>query len=279
MAALFNAAPAIAQDRSQHDGHAADAEESAPGAAPETAIPARAFEGPRHAADTIFGEADMVSARERFARESGDFRTGSVLIERLEARVGDEDSYLWDVQAFYGGDLNRFVLKTESEGEFGDDVEAAEVQALYSRAIGPFFDLQAGVRYDFEPAGTAALALGVQGLAPYMFHVDGALFLSERGDLTARIEAEYDQKITQRLILQPRVEIELSAQDIPELEVGAGVPKIETDLRLRYEIAREFAPYIGIGYEAKTGRTADLARAEGEDPDCVVLLAGVRAWF
>ena len=158
------------------------------------------------------------------------------------------------------------MLKTEGEGEFGGAVEDAEIQALYSRAIGPFFDLQAGVRFDPEPDSRTHLVLGVAGLAPYMFHVDGALFLSDRGDLTARVEAEYDQKITQRLILQPRIEAEFAAQDIPKRDIGAGLTKVEPGLRLRYEIAREFAPYIGIEYEAKLGETADIARAGGEDP-------------
>ncbi|MEC8178418.1 MAG: copper resistance protein B, partial [Pseudomonadota bacterium] len=192
---------------------------------------------------------------------------------------GGETGYLWDAQAWYGGDLNRFVLKTEGEGEFGGAVEDAEIQALYSRAIGPFFDLQAGVRFDPEPDSRTHLVLGVAGLAPYMFHVDGAMFLSDRGDLTARVEAEYDQKITQRLILQPRIEAEFAAQDIPERDIGAGVTKVEPGLRLRYEIAREFAPYIGVEYEAKLGETADIARAGGEDPDGFKILLGLRAWF
>ena len=265
-----------------HGSHKAMTDKSAPDAAPESAIPARALEGPRHAADAIWGREAMEPAREELARGNGGMTTGMVLVERLEARIpteGGETGYLWDAQGWYGGDLNRLVVKTEGEGEFGGAVEDAEIQALYSRAFGPFFDLQAGVRFDPEPDSRTHLVLGVAGLAPYMFHVDGALFLSDRGDLTARVEAEYDQKITQRLILQPRVETELSAQDIPERGIGAGLTKVELGLRLRYEIAREFAPYVGVEYEAKTGRTANITRLAGEDPDGVKLLFGVRAWF
>ncbi|SMQ63747.1 copper resistance protein B [Altererythrobacter xiamenensis] len=266
-----------------HSGHSMDAmDKSAPGAAPESAVPPRALEGPRHAADAIWGEAVMAPAREQLADENGGMKTGMVMVERLEARIpvdGGEDGYLWDAQSWYGGDLNRFVLKTEGEGEIDGALEDAEVQALFSRAIGPFFDLQAGARIDVEPETRSHLVLGVQGLAPYMFHVDGALFLSDRGDLTARVEAEYDQKITHRLILQPRFELEAAAQDIPERDVGAGLTKIEPGLRLRYEIAREFAPYVGIEYEAKLGETADIARAKGEDPDGFKFLVGLRAWF
>ncbi|MGB7404159.1 MAG: copper resistance protein B [Pacificimonas sp.] len=262
-----------------HSGHNIPNANSLPEAAPEAAVPPRALEGPRHAADVIWGTAAMAPARAQLARENGDFRTGSVLVERLEARFGDEDAFLWDVQAFYGGDLNRFVLKSEGEGAFGGTVEDAEIQTLYSRAITPFFDLQAGLRVDPEPNTRTHAVLGIQGLAPYMFHVDGALFLSDRGDLTARVEAEYDQKITQRLILQPRLELEAAAQDIPERETRSGFTKFETGLRLRYEIEREFAPYLGIGYEAALGETADLKRDAGEDPDGFAFLLGIRAWF
>ena len=265
-----------------HGSHAAMTDKSAPGAAAEDAVPARALEGPRHAADAIWGEDAMAPARSELARGNGGMTTGIVLVERLEARIptdGGETGYLWDAQAWYGGDINRFVLKTEGEGELGGAVEDAEIQALYSRAIGPFFDLQAGVRFDPEPDSRTHLVLGVAGLAPYMFHVDGALFLSDRGDLTARVEAEYDQKITQALILQPRIEAEFAAQDIPAREIGAGITKIEPGLRLRYEIVPEFAPYIGLEYEAKTGETADIARLAGEDPDGLKIAVGLRAWF
>ncbi|WP_128892251.1 copper resistance protein B [Erythrobacter sp. HKB08] len=261
--------------------HGAD-DKSAPGAAPESAVPPRAFEGPLHAADAIWGEETMARARAANHATHGDMKTGVVMIERLEARIpteGGEDGFLWDGQAWYGGDIDKIFFKTEGEGEFGGAVEDAEVQLLWSHAIGPFWDFQAGARLDIEPETRSHLALGVQGLAPYMFHVDAAAFLSDRGDVTARIEGEYDQKITQRLILQPRVELELAAQDIPEREIGAGLTKIEPGLRLRYEMAREFAPYIGIEYEAKLGETADIARANGEDAAGFKLLAGIRAWF
>ena len=248
--------------------------------APEAEPPERAYAGPDHAADAVWGAEAMAPSRDALARENGGMNTGTVMLERLEARIADgHDAYLWDAQAWYGGDIDKFWLKTEGEGEFGGSVEDAEVQALWSHAITPFFDLQAGARLDIEPETRSHLVLGMQGLAPYMWHVDGALFLSDRGDLTARLEGEYDQKITQRLILQPRAELELAAQDIPERAIGAGLTKAEIGLRLRYEIAREFAPYAGIEYEAKTGKTADIARAAGEDPDGVKFVIGLRAWF
>nr|WP_095012835.1 copper resistance protein B [Tsuneonella mangrovi] len=242
--------------------------------------PSRAFDGPDHAADTVYGSDAMAPSRRELGPANGGWSGGTFMLDRLEARIGKgEDLYLWDAQAWHGSDTDKLWLKSEGEGAFQASVEKAEVQALWSHAIGPWFDLQTGVRYDFEPGSRAQAVLGVQGLAPYMFDVDAAAFLSDRGDLTARIEGEYDQRITQRFILQPRVELSLAAQDIPELRIGAGLASVEAGLRLRYEIVREFAPYVGVGYEAKLGRSADYARLAGERPDRVSLLVGVRAWF
>lgn len=285
-AATPAAAPS-AQPAMDHSAHATDhstdpMDHSAPAMAsvPATPPPPAAFEGPRHAADVIFGERAMTEARARNHATHGAMKTGMVLIERLEARISDgHDAYLWDMQGWYGGDIDRLVVKSEGEGAFGGALEDAEVQALWSHAIGPWFDLQTGLRLDIEPELRSHLVLGVQGLAPYMWHVDGALFLSDRGDLTARIEGEHDWKLTQRLILQPRAEFELAAQDIPERGIGAGPTRLEAGLRLRYEIVREFAPYLGVEYETKLGQTADLARNAGNDPDGVAVLIGLRAWF
>ena len=226
-----------------------------------------------------YGAAAMAPSRDELATMD-DFALATIMFERFEAQSGEgEDLYLWDAQGWYGNDADKLWVKSEGEGVFGGGVESAQIQALWSHAIGPWFDLQSGVRYDFEPDSRGHAVLGVQGLAPYMFELDAAAFLSDRGDLTARIEAEYDQRITQRLILQPRAELSFAAQDIPERRTGAGITTVETGLRLRYEFAREFALYIGVGYEAKIGDTADFARAAGEDTDKVSLLLGVRAWF
>lgn len=154
------------------------------------------------------------------------------------------------------------------------------MQALWSHAITPWFDVQAGARYDFRPEPERGhLVLGLQGLAPYFFEIDAAAFLSDERDLTARIEAEYDQLITQRLILQPRVELDLAAQDVEEIGIGAGLSSVEAGLRLRYEIVPEFAPYFGVSYERAVGDTANFARDEGEEVDTWSVLIGLRAWF
>ena len=246
----------------------------------EEDAPSRAKSGPRYAADSIWSEQAMADARQELYRSHGGGKFGSLRVDRAEARLGEGlESYLWDLEGFYGSDLSKLWIKLEGEGEFDGNVEDAEIQALYSRAISPFFDLQLGARLDIEPETRSHLVLGVQGTAPYWLHVDLAGFLSNQGDLTGRIEVEYDQKITQQLILQPRIEAEISVQDIAEREIGAGLYKIEPGLRLRYEFVPEFAPYIGIDYEAKLGESADLARADGEDADGFKFLIGLRAWF
>jgi copper resistance protein B len=269
-------------DHSQmdHSGHTAAPDKSAPGADPEANVPDRAFDGDTYAADAIWGVEAMAASRAALYKAHGGGTLSTLRIDRLEARLGENpDAYLWDLEGFYGSDLNKLWIKIEGEGEFGGEVEDAEFQALYSRAITPFFDLQFGARLDVEPETRSHLVLGLEGAAPYWLHVDAAAFLSDRGDLTGRVEVEYDQKITQQLVLQPRVEAEFAAQDIPEREIGAGMTKIEPGLRLRYEIVPEFAPYIGVEYEAKLGETADLARAEGEDSTGFKFLVGLRAWF
>ena len=260
-----------------HAGHGV-AVASAP---PKGPPPPAAFSGPAHAADTVWDPAEMAAARAHSQHEHGDMKTYKVLVDQLEAKIRDgRDGYAWDAQAWYGGDIDKLWLKTEGEGEFGGSLEQAEVQALWSHAIDPWFDLQAGVRYDVEPNPERAhLVLGVQGLAPYWFEVDAAAFLSSKGDVTARVEAEYDLRLTQRLILQPRVEFDLAAQDVPELGIGSGLSTGELGARLRYEIRPEFAPYVGVEYERAFGDTARFRRAEGEDAGGWSLLLGVRAWF
>ncbi len=188
---------------------------------------------------------------------------------------------LWDAQAWVGGDLRKFWIKTEGEYSFdASEFEAVQVQALYSRAISPSFDLQIGLRHDFEPGpSTSYGVLGVQGLAPYWFEVDAAAYLSDAGDVTASIEAEYELLLTQRLVLQPRAELQFAAGEIAAHQLGSGLTESEIGLRLRYEIRREFAPYIGVEWHDLRGDTADIARLRGEPTSDRVIAAGIRFWF
>ncbi|WP_330901894.1 copper resistance protein B [Sphingopyxis jiangsuensis] len=233
------------------------------------------------AADTIFGADAMRGPRERLYAEHGGGKFSKLMIDEAEWRAGQgSDGYAWDAEAWIGGDIDRLVLKSEGEGAFGGDFEGGEAQALWSHAIGPYFDVQAGVRQDFGPGASPTHAvLGIEGLAPYWFEVEGALFVSHKGDVTARFEASYDQRITQRLIAQPMAEADFAMQNVTETGVGAGLSSIELGLRLRYEFVREFAPYVGVVWERKIGRTARLARSAGEDASRPSFVAGVRFWF
>jgi copper resistance protein B len=268
-----------AQAQDPHAGHRMPGTE--PAMPPAGPPPPSALSGPDHAADALFDPAAMAAAREQLRREQGAMTAYKVMIDRLEWRSGGgRDFYEWDVNAWIGRDLGRFWFKSSGEGAFDGHFEGAELQALYSRPIGPFFDLQGGVRQDVGPGPDRThLAIGVQGLAPYWFEVEAFAFLSTKGDITARIEAEYDQYITQRLILQPRIEADFSLQRVPEIGLGAGLTSAEAGLRLRYEIVPEFAPYVGLVHERRFGGTADFARAAGEDVGGWRLVAGLRAWF
>lgn len=232
-------------------------------------------------ADRIYPKGDMEHSRHAMMIENGAQQIGFVSLNLAEyqARKG-RDGFRWEGEAWYGGDINRLTLKSEGETAFGEGIESGEVQALYSRAIGPYFNAQAGVRQDFGHGPDRTYAtLGFEGLAPYWFEVEGALFLSNKGDLLARLEGSYDQRITQKLILQPMAEVNFAVQDVPESGIGSGLSDVELGLRLRYEIVREFAPYVGVEWARKVGDTGRFARAAGEDVDGVNLVAGLKLWF
>lgn len=233
-----------------------------------------------NAADAVFGAAAMRPSRDQLREEHGGSNSWMVLVDQAEWRSQDGgDGYAWQGEAWWGGDYNRLVVKSEGEGS-GGDLEDAELQLLYSRAISPYFDLQAGLRQDLQDGPKRSYAsVGFEGLAPYWFETEGAVFLSNEGEAFARLEGSYDLRLTQRLILQPRAEVNFSAQDIPELELGSGVTDLELGLRLRYEVTREFAPYVGVTFDRKFGGTSDYAKALGEDDNETSLVIGVRAWF
>ena len=203
-------------------------------------------------------------------------------LDQNEYRLNDEGehAYAWEAQGWVGTDYDKLFLKSEGEQPLDSPLEKAELQVLYSRLVSDFFDAQVGVRYDFEPDPERAYAvLGLQGLAPQFFEIDTALFVSEEGDVSARFESEYELLITQRLVLQPLAELNVAVQEVKELGIGSGPTDIELGLRLRYEITREFAPYIGVHYERDLFDTADFTRDEGEEVDAVSVVAGVRLFF
>jgi len=230
-------------------------------------------------ADRYWNPADMAAAEDAAMHPpAASYFKLVVDLAEHQFRNG-KDGYRWEGEAWLG-DLNRFVIKSKGEGTSGDGLDQAEVQALYSKALDPWWNVQVGVRQDIRPRPARTWAtLGIEGRAPYQFEVQAAAFLSDKGQLAARIEGAYDQRITQRLILQPRVEFNLSAQDMPDQRIGVGLSSAELGLRLRYEVRREFAPYVGINWNWATGRTADYARADGKDTTARSLVAGIRFWF
>lgn len=232
-------------------------------------------------ADRVWGSDAMTHSRQKLRKDHGGGAFSQVNFDVAEYRVQKgRDGFHWGAEGWFGGDINRFVVKSEGSITLGSGVEDAEVQALYSRAIGPYFNLQAGVRHDIKPNPSRTYAtIGFEGLAPYWLEVEGQLFLSDKGDVLARVGAYYDQRITQRWILQPSAELNFAAQDIPEQGIGSGLSTAELGLRLRYEVIREFAPYIGVAWERSVGDTARIARRSGRDVDSTSLVIGVRAWF
>ena len=231
------------------------------------------------AADRFFPQGDMNRARGILRDEHGGALTYKIMGDRIEyTSQNGEDGYRWDGEAWFGGDIDRFVLKTEGEGS--DDIEGAEVQALYSRAWDHVTDLQIGIRHDIEPNPSRTyLAVGFETLLPYWFEAEGALFVGERGQVLGRLDGSYDFQLTQRLVLQPRAEVNFAAKDDAAIGLGSGLSDAELGLRLRYEIQREFAPYIGVSWERKFGDTADYARAEGERAESTSFVVGLRAWY
>ena len=272
------AAPEVADPHAGHDMSTMQEEPIGESEVGDAAAPAPPSD---HAADAIFGADVMGQSRKELAREVGGMGYSLVMFDLLE--VGFQkgrESYRFEGEAFTGGNINRFGVKFEGEGAFGKRVDDLELQTLYSRAIAPYWNLQAGVRHDIRPDPSRTyLVAGIEGIAPYWFKVNAATFLSNNGEFRARLEASYDQRITQELILQPRIEANLSFQDIPAIGIGSGLSDLEAGLRLRYEVVQEFAPYIGVEWRKQTGDTARFARFAGEDPDSFSLVAGLRIWF
>ena len=236
---------------------------------------------PGSAAGRFYGEQEMAQEVRDLKREHGGGIYRQVLFNLAEAQIKDgRDGYRWDGEAWIGGDINRLAIKTEGSGDFGRPTDDAEIQLLYNRALDPYVNFHAGLRYDFKPNPSRAYAsVGFEALAPYWFDVEGTVFLSDKGDVLARAEVYYDQRLTNWFVLQPRAELNFAAQDVPENGIGSGLSDIELGLRLRYELRREFAPYIGVSWDKKVGDTARFARAEGEDTGGFSFVTGVRVWF
>ncbi|WP_226911347.1 copper resistance protein B [Gallaecimonas mangrovi] len=202
---------------------------------------------------------------------------GHLLADEFEWQEGGVGAY--DMQAWYGGTFNRVLVKAEGEYQ-NSQLEDARTELLWDHAISAFWNLQAGVRSDNgEGPARQWLALGVEGLAPYWLDVEATAYVGDNGRTAARVEAEYDLLITHRLILTPKAEMNLYGKSDQARGIGSGLSDASLGLRLRYEITRQFAPYVGFEYQRKLGNTADLARSEGDHAGETKWLAGVRFWF
>ncbi|MXS86088.1 copper resistance protein B [Nitrosomonas sp. HPC101] len=204
----------------------------------------------------------------------------------LEYRPGGDDSdFRWDIQGWYGGDFNRLWFKTEGERNtaFKADHDI-DIQLLYGRFIGKYYDFQIGIRGETQTfrgkdVARAHAVIGFQGLAPYRYEIESALFISQEGDVSVRFQTSRDFLLTQRLILQGRFEAHAAVQKVEKFTTGRGLNNIELGFRLRYEIRREIAPYIGISYDRSFFRTADFVREEEGDSSQVRFVTGVQLWF
>jgi len=204
----------------------------------------------------------------------------SLWAEQFELQWDDGDrTGAWDVQAWAGRDYDRVSFKSEGE-RVGGDFRDVRNELLWTHAVRAFWDAQLGIRHD---SGGGArrnwLVLGVQGLAPYWFEVEAAAYLGPGGRVAFRLDLSYELLFTQRLILEPRLEADYYTRDDPLRDVGHGLSEVVTGLRLRYEVRREFAPYLGLEQTRLIGATGDLARAGGAPAQETAVVAGIRFWF
>ncbi len=228
-----------------------------------------------------------------FTRSSGPYALGNgpqmadqkpfagLLLDRLEWQRSDGNSSGdYDGMAWYGTSYNRAVIKGEGEIAHGK-LQDARTELLWGHAVASYWDTQVGLRIDSASEGPNRnwLAFGVQGLAPYWFELEATAYVGDQGRAALRLSAEYELLLTQKLILQPRIETNLYGKTDVANGVGSGLSDIQTGLRLRYEISRQFAPYVGVSWNAKFGRTADLAKESGQDKRDTRFVAGVRFWF
>ena len=210
------------------------------------------------------------------------------LFELFEYRLNNNgaDTFVWDLVGWVGGDTNRLWIKTEGSQELsGAATGEGDLQLLYGRNITPFWDFQIGVRglqsfgAGLEQSARSYAVIGFQGLAPYLFDVEPSLYISDQGEVSGALTVSFDILLTQKLVLQPRFEGEFSVQGDERFNTGLGVNGMDLGIRLRYEIRREFAPYIGVSWLRSFGETERLAREEDEAYSQIAFVAGLRLWW
>ena len=203
-----------------------------------------------------------------------------VLFDRLEwTTTGGAQGATWDNRTWVGRDRDRLWVRSEGQVD-GGRVGEADAHLLYGRAFSRWWDVVVGARQDVRPgAAQTWAAIGLQGLAPYWFDVEMTGYVGAGGRTAARIEAEYELRLTNRLIAQPRMELNLYGKSDPARGIGAGLSTAEPGVRVRYEFRRELAPYLGVAWHRRYGGTADFAKRAEEEARVLRLVAGVRWWF
>ena len=209
-----------------------------------------------------------------------DSAVGHLAFNRLEAWDTDHGSgQAWEASGWYGGDIHRIWLRSEGERADGH-TGSASLELLYGRSVSAWWDVLAGIRHDFAPGRSQDwLAVGVQGLAPYLVEVSATAYLGESGRSMLGLELEYELLLSNRLILQPMLEATVHGKADPARGVGSGLSTVEAGLRLRYEVHRRFAPYLGVVHERSFGETAAMRRDAGGSGRDTHLVAGIRFWF
>ncbi|MEA3247072.1 MAG: copper resistance protein B [Gemmatimonadota bacterium] len=208
-----------------------------------------------------------------------------VLLDQFEQRaVRGEHPLAWDLIAWVGGDYTRAWIKSSGAHSTRGGGGESEVQVLFGRLVAPFWDAQVGAQVETRIGGgvtrtRASAVVALEGLAPYWFELEPSLYVSDRGDVSSELTASYDLYVTQRLLLQPRVDVRAAVQEVREFGVGSGLNDAAFGLRLRYEVRRELAPYVGMRWSRSMGSTAEMARAAGEATSRATAVAGLRVWF
>ena len=281
------ATPLASQEPAHHEhppAHADHSQHEADLPPPEAGAPQEASQSER---EHVAPDAPQQPMHEMSYREMTEImamddraRIGMVMLDQLDLRDTESGSaFAWDVEAWYGDDYNKAWLKSEGERHEGDAADA-RVELLWDRIFSRWWSVQLGARQDVGPGPSRTwAAVGVQGLAPNFFEIEATAYFGEGGQTAARVSAEYDVLLTQRLVLQPEVELTAFGKNDLAMGVASGLSNLEAGVRLRYEIRRELAPYIGLAWTRRLGHTADLAHAAGEARSDLQLLAGLRIWF
>lgn len=274
---MMFAADTAAQD--PHAGHGAGQPPASP--KPQAGAPSESSQSPKEPIPPLT-DADRAAA---FPPSLGGHAVHDriisymVLFDQLEWRGAATGGTTWDNKTWIGGDRNRLWIRTEGESQ-DRRLESALVDVLWGRAIARWWDIVAGVRQDFRPGtGRTWIGAGIQGLAPYWFEIEATGYVGDQGRTHARVEVEYELLLTNRLIAQPLLEAELYGKADDARGIGAGLSTMEAGLRLRYEVRREFAPYVGITWSRKFFGTGDIAEANGERISGSRVVFGVRTWF